>query len=74
VRAREIRDVVEILVLPSLTRALDELTKKKGSRRVARLLVKQSVDQLRGMVREPEEPESSAEERQHSLGVAGIEV
>ncbi len=46
-RARELRDVIEVLIVPSLYGALVELTKKKGSRRKARLLVKQALDQLR---------------------------
>lgn len=49
-RARELRDVIEVLILPSLERALNELNKPRGSRRRARLLVQQSVDQLFGMM------------------------
>lgn len=45
-RARELRDVIKILVLPNLERALRDLTDKRGSRRTARLLVKQAFDQL----------------------------
>jgi hypothetical protein len=47
VRARDIRDVVEIILLPSLERAYDELYAKGGSRRKARILIAQSIDQLR---------------------------
>ncbi len=58
-RARELRDVVEVLILPSLERAIEELTKKKGSRRRARLLVAQSVQQLRDMTVSAKQPEEA---------------
>ena len=54
-RARELRDVVEVLILPTLDRALEELTSKNGSKRRARLLVQLSVNQLSGMMA-PSEP------------------
>ncbi len=53
-RARELRDVIEVLIVPSLDLALEELNQKRGSRRRARMLVQQSVDQLRKML-EPTE-------------------
>lgn len=47
-RARELWDVIEVLVLPSLWSALQELNKPRhGNRTRARLLVKQSFEQLR---------------------------
>lgn len=49
-RARELRDVIEVLVVPSLYGALRELNKPRGSQRKARLLVKQALDQLVGMM------------------------
>ena len=49
-RARDLRDVIEVLILPSLNRAVDELTARNGSKRRARLLVEQSRDQLSGMM------------------------
>lgn len=59
-RARDFRDVVEVLIIPSLERALDELTGKRGSRRKARLLVQQSVDQLFGMMVVDKKPEPAS--------------
>ena len=53
-RARELRDVLEVLIVPSLYGALRELNKPRGSRRKARLLVKQALDQLVGMRGKPE--------------------
>lgn len=61
-RTREVRDVIDVLILPGLDRALDELTKKNGSRRRARLLIGQSVDQLRKMTARDEEPEKAPAE------------
>ena len=58
-RARELRDVVEVLILPSLERAIEELTKKNGSRRKARLLVAQALEQLRGVTVRDKEPEEA---------------
>ena len=58
-RARELRDVVEVLILPSLERAIEELTKKNGSRRKARLLVGQSVQHLRDMMVRDKQPEEA---------------
>ena len=55
-RARELRDIVEVIILPSLDRALAELRGKGGSKVRARLLVQQSVDQLRGAMREDADP------------------
>jgi hypothetical protein len=60
VRARDLRDVVEVLIIPSLERALKELYGKGGSRRTARLLVQQSVDQLYGMMVVDKTPEPAA--------------
>ncbi len=57
-RARELRDVIEALVLPSMERAFVELTKKNGSRRRARLLVQLSVNQLSGMMAKPKPAET----------------
>jgi hypothetical protein len=59
-RARDLRDVVEVLIIPSLERALKELYGKGGSRRTARLLVQQSVDQLYGMMVVDKTPEPAA--------------
>ncbi len=55
-RARELRDVIEVLIVPSLDRAVKELVEKRGSRRKARLLVQQSLDQLRGMMEQEPTP------------------
>ena len=55
-RARETRDVIEVAVLPSLERALVELEGKSGSRRKARILVDQAVQQLRGVVAKDQAP------------------
>ncbi len=61
-RAREIRDVIDALILLGLYRALWELTKKNGSRRRARLLVSQALDQLCKMTaRDEEEPPDSGQ-------------
>jgi hypothetical protein len=59
-RARDLRDVVKVLIIPSLERALKELYGKGGSRRTARLLVQQSVDQLYGMMVVDKTPEPAA--------------
>ena len=52
-KALEMQDVLDVLVVPGLGRALDELTKKNGSKRRARILVAQSLDQLRKMMPPP---------------------
>ena len=46
-RARDLRDIIDVLVLPSLERALEELEPKRGSRAHA-------ATQLRGVVVQPE--------------------
>ena len=74
-RARELRDVIEVLIVPSLDRAVRELVDKRGSRRKARLLVQQSLDQLRGMMAEPVEPAPSGRRKPSAKGsVADFEV
>ncbi len=54
VRARDLRDIIDVLVLPSLERALEELEPKGGSRARARILVRHAAEQLRGIVVQPE--------------------
>ncbi len=53
-RARDLRDIIDVLVLPSLERALEELEPKGGSRARARILVSHAAEQLRGIVVQPE--------------------
>ncbi len=72
-RARELRDVVEVLILPSLERALNELNQRRGSRRKARLLVQQSVDQLYGMMVVDKRVERTTAPSQPPLGAADLQ-
>ena len=73
-RARELRDVIEVLIVPSLERALNELSDRRGSRRKARLLVQQSVDQLFGMMVVDKKPEPRRRKPSAKETVADFEV
>ncbi len=64
------RDLTQSIILPSLTRALDELTGKKGSRSRARLLVKHARDQLLALVHE-DKPTVTADVRDSAARAAG---
>ena len=61
------RDVSQAIILPSLTRALDELSGKKGSRSRARMLIKHARDQLLELVHE--EGTVAADPPQHETPV-----